>query len=314
MKPSIPSRIVHRLAWAAGLSTRRAKRLGVMRVLMLHGVGDRAFEGEAFERVLLYLERHFELVSLAELVHRTVSRLRVHGREVALTFDDGLRNNATVAYPLLRELGVPATFFVCPGLIDAGRWLWNHEARARLEVLDRHVVARMRESLGFEPPERGEKEIDAVVEGMKTLDAARRAEVEAVIRRETRDFTSQPVHRRAYDVLSWTELRQLDPTLVTIGSHTLTHPILPTLDDATLGTEIRDSKRWLERALGREVEFFCYPNGERDARARVVVADTYRAAVTTVPGTVGVGADVLNLPRIGVCPTVAETAWRLVRP
>ena len=66
--------------------------------------------------------------------------------------------------------------------------------------------------------------------------------------------------------------------------------------------------------LGRKVEYFCYPNGERDPEARAVVADTSEAAVTTVPGTVGVGADVLDLPRIGVCRTRAEMAWRLARP
>ena len=312
--PSLPSRIAHRLAWTTGWSTRRAKRLGQMRILMLHGVGDRAFSGEDFERVLVYLERHFEIVSLAELIHRTVSRLRIQGREIALTFDDGLRNNATVAYPLLREMGLPATFFVCPGLVDEGRWLWNHEVRARLDSVEKRVCARIRDSLGFEAPVRGESEVDAVVAGMKALELPRRQRLEAAIRKETSEFAALPVHRRAYDVLGWSEIRQLDPKLITIGSHTLTHPILPTLEDADLETEIRDSKQRLEQVLRREVEFFCYPNGERDARARALVADTYRAAVTTVPGTVTVGADLQGLPRIGVSPARPTLAWRLARP
>lgn len=314
MMPSLFSRVAHRLAFATGLSTRRAKRLGEMRILMLHGVGDRSFSSEDFERVLTWLERHFELVSLGELVHRTLSRLRIQGREVALTFDDGLRNNATVAYPLLRELGIPATFFICPGLIQEGRWLWNHEVRARLESVEKIVCARLRESLGFEGPARGESEVDAVVAGMKALELPKRAEVEAAIRGESQDFAPLPVHRRAYDLLGWDEVKGLDKKLITIGSHTLTHPILPTLDYADLDTEIRDSKRYLERVLGREVEFFCYPNGERDARARGLVEETYRVAVTTVPGTVTVGADVLNLPRIGVSTTRATMAWRMARP
>ena len=193
MKPPVLSRIVHRLAYATGLSTRRAKRLGEMRVLMLHGVGDRSFSGEDFERVLTYLERHFELVSLTELVHRTVSRLRIQGREIALTFDDGLRNNATVAYPLLREMGIPATFFVCPGLIQAGGWLWNHEARARRETLEKVICARFRESLGFDAPERGASEVDAVVSGMKSLARVKRTKVETAIR----TTATAPFARRA---------------------------------------------------------------------------------------------------------------------
>ena len=312
--PSFSSRLAHRLAYATGWSTRRAKRLGEMRILMLHGVGDRDFPSEDFERVLVFLERHFELISLGELVHRTVSRLRIQGREIALTFDDGLRNNATVAYPLLREMNVPATFFLCPTLIDEGHWLWNHEARARLESMDDHVCARFRESLAFTPPERGETEADAVVEGMKTLGLPRRQEIEASIRRETHEFMPLPVHRRAYDPLDWEEIRRLDPELITIGSHTLTHPILPNLNDADLNVEIRGSRHRLETVLRRKVEFFCYPNGERDERAHALVRETYRAAVTTRPGTVSVGAHLHSLPRIGVCTKRSTMAWRLARP
>lgn len=313
MRPLL-SRFVHRLAYAAGWSTRRAKRVGEMRILVFHGVGDRAFSGEDFERILTYLERHFELVPLAELVHRTVSRLRIHGREMALTFDDGLRNSATVAYPLLREMAVPATFFVCPGLIDEGRWLWSHEVRARMEFLDEPERVRLRESLDVESPGRGESDADVVVEALKTLELSRRKEQEAAIRKATREFTPLPVHRRAYDVLGWDELKRLDGKLITIGSHTLTHPVLSTLDDDALESEIRGSKRRLETVLGRQVEFFCYPNGEQDARVRELVLETYRAAVTTVPGTVGVGAAPHRLPRIGVEPNRATTAWRLARP
>ena len=57
---------------------------------------------------------------------------RRHARaQVALTFDDGLRNNVEVAYPLLHRLGLPATFFVCPGLIGPRAVALDHEARRR---------------------------------------------------------------------------------------------------------------------------------------------------------------------------------------
>jgi len=312
-KPPFFVRLAHRIAHATGSSTRRAKRAACMRIVMFHGVGDRDFSTEAFEQVVTYLARNFEILPLAEIEHRTHSRLRLQGRELALTFDDGLRNNATVAYPLLREMALPATFFICPGLIDGGRWLWNHEARARLESLPEEDARAVRASLGVEAPERDADEIEAVVEAMKAFDPERRAQAEEAIRGATPTFQAQPVHRRHYDLMSWEEVRGLDPALVTIGSHTFTHPILTTLNDQALHHEIRGSRLRLERVLGREVAQFCYPNGAEDPRVRQVVADAYRIAVTTQPGTIGVGADAHRLPRIAVSHTPATMAWRLTR-
>src|SRR3954464_13175503 len=83
---------------------------------------------------------------------------------VALTFDDGLRNNVEVAYPILRQLGLTATFFVCPGLIDRGAWLWNHEARQRLLTLDVGRLADLAASVG------APAEVEGFVEWMKGLD------------------------------------------------------------------------------------------------------------------------------------------------
>lgn len=311
--PEFLSRFVHRVAHATGSSTRRAIRAACMRIVMFHGVGDRSFSTEDFERVLRYLAKHFEIVSLAEIERRTHSRLRLQGRELALTFDDGLRNNATVAYPLLREMELPATFFLCPGLIDSGRWLWNHEARARLESLADAALPALRESLGMEAPPRGSNAVEAVVEAMKALGPAERERAEEAVRRATPGFQPQPVHRRHYDLMSWEEVRGLDPALIGIGSHTFTHPILTTLDDEGLDHEIRGSRQRLERILGREVAHFCYPNGAEDPRVRAVVADAYEVAVTTRPGTIGVGADVHRLPRIAVSDTPATMAWRLTR-
>jgi hypothetical protein len=93
-------------------------------------------------------------------------------RQAAIIFDDGLRSNVRLAYPMLRALGIPATFFVCPGLIEERRWLWTHEARRRLQFARpqlRHELAR----------ERGAPaEVEKFVQWMKQLDFPRRTRVE----------------------------------------------------------------------------------------------------------------------------------------
>ncbi len=291
------SRAVHWLTYVTGQSVRKARHQAVNRVLMFHGVGGDAFPTDTLRAVLTLCRRNFEVAPLGDLI------ARADGGALALTFDDGLRNNATVAAPLLTELELPATFFVCPELIDDGRWLWNHEARERLRSLSHGQRVAVHAG-----------DIEDTIERMKSMTLSARAAAETQIHEASRNFDPSAAQREAFDMMSWDDLRALDTRLITVGSHSSSHPILPTLDEAELEREIRDSRARLEQELGRTVELFCYPNGSEDDRVRDCVAEHYRAAVTTVPGFVPAGGDPHRISRIGAVPHMAEMAWRLHRP
>lgn len=149
---------------------------------------------------------------------------------------------------------------------------------------------------------------------MKSLEPSRRATVDAQICAATSEFVASESERARFDPLKWEDFGRLDPDLVTIGSHTLTHPILPTLDDATLEYELRNSRDLLEQRLGRTVDLFCFPNGSADARVFTATKRVYGAAVTAAPGNVVTGTDVLALPRIPVAAELPLLAWRMHRP
>ncbi|MEP0872469.1 polysaccharide deacetylase family protein [Trichocoleus desertorum AS-A10] len=81
--------------------------------------------------------------------------------------------------------------------------------------------------------------------------------------------------------VSWQELRTManDP-LVTIASHSKTHPVLTKLSHQQLVQEVADSKKILESRLGRSVQYFTYPYGLYDARVKRAVANAnYFAAI-----------------------------------
>jgi len=189
---------------------------------------------------------------------------------------------------------LPATFFVCPALIDERRWLWNHEARARLH----HLGA------GVEATER-------LVERMKGMEVRTRRALEERLRDETQDYRPSAEEREAYELAGWEELRALDPALVAIGSHTLTHPILTTLDRQEAEKEICGSRELLEKRLGRRVELFCYPNGGVDSTAVALARRAYRVAVTVAPGAVAPGCDPLLLPRLAAPRGLLRLAWQI---
>ena len=276
--------------------------------MMLHGVASGSLSPENFERNLSWLGRHFNVVSLSTLIKRQHEHVAPAG-EIAITFDDGLGNHAKIVYPILKKLQLPATFFVCPGLMERREWLWNHEARARLLTLSAEGVATLARSVGA--PATG---VESVIAWMKTLTLDNRRATEGAICRATPRFVATAHDRIRFDALTLEELDALDPNLITIGSHTMNHPILPELDDAALEYELTESRRFLEKRLGRAVDLFCYPNGTNDTRVKAAVAKTYRAAVTTELGFVRLShADLHGLPRIGMPESVTALAWRMWR-
>jgi peptidoglycan/xylan/chitin deacetylase (PgdA/CDA1 family) len=261
------------------------------RILIYHGTP--AADGPALERQLRVLSLVFPVVPLEDVV----SGRGKNGRaRVALTFDDGLRSNVTVAYPILQKLGLGATFFVCPGLIERGAWLWNHEARARLRTLAPEPLAELAYSVG------APAELEAFVEWMKTLAIAARQRVEQAVRSATPHFKPSPAQHDEFDLAGWEELGRLDPRVVTLGSHSMTHPILTSLDAAQTDAELRESRALLEARLQRPVTLFCYPNGDLHDAALSSARRYYRSAVTVERGTVKAGADPHRLPRFGANP------------
>ena len=101
----------------------RTPRLSVLayhRVLPAH---DPLFPGEPsaaeFEQRMRWVQANFDVLALGEAV-RALREHRLPRRALSITFDDGYADNYTVALPILRRLGLPATFFVATGFLDGG--------------------------------------------------------------------------------------------------------------------------------------------------------------------------------------------------
>jgi peptidoglycan/xylan/chitin deacetylase (PgdA/CDA1 family) len=305
------SRQIQAFALATGLSTWLARRRPARRVIMFHGVDEVEMPVDVFESNLRWLAERFHIVSLATMVDGVLKGRAPDPRgELVLTFDDGLANHFDAAYPVLQRLGLPATYFVCPELIEGRRWIWNQEARERLKTLD----APTRLDFAQRSLATASGDIEALVQRMKDMPIADRQRAEDDLRARTPAFVPSPLQRQRFDQIAWSDLERLDPALITIGSHTLSHPILPSIDDATLEREVRDSRQILERKLGRTVDLFCYPNGAQDDRVHAAVARHYRAAVTTRYGLVSPTTDAHRMVRIPATRSLPMLAWRMHRP
>lgn len=306
---SLIAPVIHWAAHASGESARRALRQHAGRIITFHAVGVADCPAKVFEAQILFLQHHFKIVPLATLVENLRTANPAIDGQVALTFDDGLRNNGLVAYPILQRLGAPATFFICPGVVDRGQWLWNQDCRRRLLSLPAETAAALADSLGHP----GACPVE-LVDWMKTLPTPSRQHVEQIIRNATPNFQPRDSERLQNDLMTWEELKALDPALITLGAHSTNHPILANCTPGELIGEIQQCRSLIEQRIGRPVEFFCYPNGDFNPAVVKFAARTYAAAVTTRPGFVRPGLDLHQLPRLSTANTLPHFTWRLFRP
>ena len=107
------------------------------------------------------------------------------------------------------------------------------------------------------------------------------------------------VHDSELRAMSWPELRQLEQGGWEVGSHTLTHPRLTSLDDDALARELGESRAACERKLGHPVASIAYPYGDVDSRvvnAAAAAGYTSGAALPSVMGPCGA----LEWPRVAI--------------
>jgi peptidoglycan/xylan/chitin deacetylase (PgdA/CDA1 family) len=110
-----------------------------------------------------------------------------------------------------------------------------------------------------------------------------------------------------------------------IGSHSMTHCLMPECDDDALRYEVSESRRVLTDVTGVLTRSFCYPNGDADARCAAAVESTgYGCAVTTTHGLNGDASSPYRMSRIDMNAarmtspfgqmSDPEIAFRLCRP
>jgi peptidoglycan/xylan/chitin deacetylase (PgdA/CDA1 family) len=245
-----------------------------------------------------------EVLPLGELMARR--RERKPSPAVAITFDDGYADNYLDALPLLSAAGVPATLFVASGVIhNTGHFWWDQLSHLFLDPVPlppnitltvggitltadlRSDHARLRALLLIRARlyTRTPPEIDHALETLSD-----RLGVPLI--------SDCPDHR----LLSEDQLKKVAAAPgIEIGSHSVSHPSLPALDDASLSRELEVSRSDLSAATGQPVDTFAYPFGDPSSLDRRTVRSVrstgYRSAFTLAHGPVGWWTESQRAPR-----------------
>jgi peptidoglycan/xylan/chitin deacetylase (PgdA/CDA1 family) len=247
----------------------------------------------------------YELVTLTE----AVARLRTgRGRTpfATLTFDDGYRDTLEHALPVLERHGAPMTLFVTPGFADRSARLWWVELEEAIGRLSRIVVEE--KDCHFAAYSRNDAEKQETFEDLYwRLRKGPWQRLLNAIGALTAEAGLDSAHIANSLCLDWDSLGELSRhPLVTIGAHTMTHPMLAKCDERRAREEMSASREAIRRRLGVTPAHFAYPVGDSGSagmREFTLAAELgFTSAVTTRPGVLFTAhaAHLLALPRISL--------------
>jgi peptidoglycan/xylan/chitin deacetylase (PgdA/CDA1 family) len=261
------------VAAAALAALRRAAPWSGVLSLNYHRIGsgaasvfDRGLwsaDEDGFDAHVRFLCSHFDVVAPPDL---DLILKRRRGRHVLITFDDGYRDNYTAALPILKRYGARATFFVATGFVDHPAlpwwdeiaWMVRSSTKAGLPA-GRWLAAPM----PFDEPDR-EAAVRACLRAFKSVPGADHAEYLESLADAT-GCGRCPAGPEVGLWMTWEMLREMRSAGMTIGGHTVTHPVLARLPQPAQREEIVACGRRLAEELGEPMRYFSYPVGGPDA-------------------------------------------------
>lgn len=273
-------------------------RLRALYVLNYHRIGttegnpfdDATYSAtaESLRTQMTYLRRHFATPPAHEILD-SLDRGHFDHPTALVTFDDGYLDNYELAFPVLRDVQVPACFFVVSDYVDSPSvpW-WDRVAysvkRTTVDILTLDYPEPLRFDLRSVSRATAIAGILRAYKRPRPLDQQRFYDVLAEATGVELD--SPRLARELF--ASWSALKEMQTGGMTIGSHTVTHRLLSSLPEAAQRVELVESRRRIGEVLGTTPDLLAYPVGGptafTDVTQRLAREAGYRAAFSFFGG------------------------------
>lgn len=214
---------------------------------------------ERFENALVYLKRHFNPVSYAELHDHVVNGAALPERAVHLSFDDGFGECYTVVRPMLLKYEFPCTFFVATDWIDNQAMFYRNKVSLCIEAmadLDNDARAMVLNSLTnvLDSTLKSSEEFEV---WMRSLVHADEATIDMTCRMMGIDIPAYMADNQVF--LTREQIREMAEDGFTMGSHTRSHPKLAQVSAEEMEAEMVESARIVQEISGEVIVPFSFP-------------------------------------------------------
>lgn len=208
-----------------------------------------------------YVKANFSPISFNQLLQAIDGTHSLPPRPVIVTFDDGFDDNYHHAFPVLKRLEIPATFFLSTGYIGAPKTFWYDWLAYVLLHMPPGTLPLGTTSVKVAAGHKARRTaFKFAVEYLKRVPNLQRLEIlEAIDRLYGACYQGDTLHFSR--TMTWEQVKEMAAAGMEFGSHTVTHPILSNLSEPEITWELTTSKRQLEQMLGTPVTAIAYPVG-----------------------------------------------------
>lgn len=279
-----------------------------------------AVSAETFRRQLEFLSSRYKIIPLSDMVRILKSRDTKTGRFASITFDDGWKDNITVAYPILKRMSVPAMIYLTTDFIETGRTFWFLRLTRLLssfnpdisDLANRIVQLASGDGMPMDLDPNQLTDASGLLDIEKVMLKVKHLSPDSIDR--LLDELEKSLHAEGHEeledmIMSWEDARAADPSIIRFGSHGCSHKILTHVNDEIVRYELTRSKKIIEDRLDSEIDSFAYPNGNNDERVRRLTADAgYSHAVATKEAPPPKELDLYRLQRISMHEGLTESS------
>lgn len=270
-----------------------------------------------FEWQVELIARRFNAVSMDDILLFLKGEKSLPPRAVAITFDDGYKDNAQIAAPILNRFGVPAAFYLTVDSVDRSKAPWY--------CLLRHAFLTSRNSKWRDPAantirDRTDSQASeaAFLNAFDVCAKSSASAREELLQDAVRSLDPKPFPNESDLMMTWDDARTLAKSGHVVGSHTMTHPNVAHISADDARHELAGSKLKMEKELGKPVKHFSYPHPAlnpqwNETTLKITEEVGYATAVTTTPGGVRADARPLAIPRTYIPRDQSEFLWHLER-
>lgn len=263
---------------------------------------NQGIEWDFFVKRMQILKKNYQTLSIDEARH-CLAHNKIPNKAVVLTFDDGYIEHFQVAFNVLSDLHLPASFFIPTQYIGSiGMWsdklVWalKHWELPSLDLRRFH-----HHCFHTKTATQRQQVLEHLKSWLKYQSQAVQTKVVDYL------FQIQAFPEMPRQMMSEEELLSLHQRGFTIGSHTHTHPIFSQITLQQCQEELVTSKNSLEKILSAPVRYFAYPNGIKNkdfyrAHEALVKKAGYELALSTSQGRLNLGTDHLACPRTHQLP------------
>ena len=245
-------------------------------ILLYHGVTNVQSKGienysykhipdEEFLEQMNYLKNYCNIISIDEYLDFLVNNNKFPRRSTIITFDDGFKNNYTIAANILDDLQIPAVFYVSSGVINTNLMFWVDKLEDCINLTSKKIITitlNKKHKFALSTIKEKVSALNSIKTFCKTCKKQQRDQIIYDVIKET-NIEPRVTHSRNYEKLTWDDLNKINSNeLFTIGGHGLYHDVLSSLDEVEIEQEITKSINLLEFSLEEKIFHYSYPEGQ----------------------------------------------------